>query len=89
MSATLRTILRTRAVAVLTAPLLLGSLAPGVKAASSSDAAADRVEYKYLYKDATYSNTVGIAYGFCDGDYILHSGYETPYVVVAQWYPCP
>lgn len=69
--------------------LAITAIAPLLVAVNSAASHANRVEYKYLYKDSTYTNTVGIAYQFCDGGYILHSGYETPYMVVAQWYPCP
>jgi hypothetical protein len=76
MSGTLR-----RLRIALAAPIALASL--------SAMSHADRVEYKYLYKNSTYTTTVGVAYQFCDGDYILQSGYETPYIVVGQYFPCP
>jgi hypothetical protein len=78
----------TRPLFALAIAAALGFGATQAMADANSVATADRVEYKYLYKDS-YSQTVGIAYQYCDGDYFLHWGYVTPNEVVAWYIPCP
>jgi hypothetical protein len=91
MLSRIRTLSRRKIVASLVAPLLLGSVPAGPVGAAEVDAAvADRVYYKdTFYSNATYSVVVGWAYGYCDGDYIVHSGYPTSYVRTKFIAPCP
>jgi hypothetical protein len=86
MSNTLRTAFRRKLLAFASTPLLLGSVA----ATAIPTAAADQVYYKEtFYSTAAQTTVVGIGYGYCDGDYIMASGYQTQYVKYKFIAPCP
>lgn len=86
MSATPRTTLDRKLLAIVAAPLLLGSLT----AAAIPTEAADQITYKEtFYSTAAQTTIVGVGDGYCDGDYIMSSGYQTPYVKYKFIAPCP
>lgn len=86
MSATSRTTLRRKLAAIAAAPMLFGSLA----AAPLSAPAADQITYKEtFYSTAAQTTVVGVGWGYCDGDYIMASGYQTQYVKYKFIAPCP
>lgn len=83
---TLRTTLNRKLIAIAAAPMLLGSVA----AAAFPTAEADQIFYKEtFYSTAAQTTIVGVGYGYCDGDYIMHSGYQTAYVKYKFIAPCP
>lgn len=66
------TTLRRKLLAIAVAPMLLAS--------ASAAATADQVTGKYtFYSSASQTQVVGYALEYCDGDYIVTSGYETGY----------
>lgn len=82
--------LRRRFVTLLVAPLLLGALSAAAPAPAIHAVAADQLYYKEtFYSNATYSQVVGVGYGYCDGDYIMYSGYQTAYSKYKFIAPCP
>lgn len=92
MRNTLRTSLRRKLVAALAAPVLLCSVSAASPApdAEIRASAADQVAYKdTYYSNSSYSTVVGIGYGYCDGDYIMSSGYQTSYFTTKYYPPCP
>lgn len=84
MSNTLLTSLRRKLLALVAAPLLLAA------ATAAAPSTADTIAYKHtFYSDATYTQQVGYAFGYCDGDYIVWSGYETDYYRYRFMGQCP
>lgn len=84
MSNTLRTVLRRKLVALVAAPMLL------VSTTAAAPVAADQITYKEtFYSTAAQTTIVGVGYGYCDGDYIMSSGYQTQYVKYKFIAPCP
>lgn len=84
--------LRRTLLAVLAAPILLASVTAAAPLATARvhAAAADRVAYKdTFYSSSSHTTVVGTAYGYCDGDYIVATGYETPYFTTKYYPPCP
>lgn len=80
------TTLRSKILAVAATPMLLGSLA----AAALPAPAADQITYKEtFYSSAAQTTIVGVGHGYCDGDYIMSSGYQTQYVKYKFIAPCP
>lgn len=76
--------LRNKLLAIAAAPLLLGSLS----AAAPSDA--DLQWYSEgFFSNATFTTKVGHGIGYCDGDYIMTSGYQTPYSRIRYLTECP
>jgi hypothetical protein len=85
MSDTLRKAFRRKLLAFAAPPMLLGSVA-----ATALPTAADQIFYKEtFYSTAAQTTVVGIGYGYCDGDYIMYSGYQTQYVKYKFIAPCP
>lgn len=73
--------------ALVAAPGLAATL---TAAAPASAARADIMFYRQtFYSDASHSTVVGYGTGFCDGDYIMSSGYQTPYSTFRFLNPCP
>lgn len=92
MPNTLRAI-RLKVLAVVAAPLLLGSTtaaAPPALAAPRAEAADSQVVFKATYyADASYSQAVGEGYGDCDGNIVyMEWGYQTSYVITLHFFPC-
>jgi hypothetical protein len=88
MSNTLRTGIRRKLVAVLVAPLLLGTVSAAAPAASAAEA--DLLYYtEKFYSDASKTVQVGAGNGYCDGDYIMKSGYQTAYSTITYRTQCP
>ena len=84
----LRIALRGKLLALIAAPMLLASATAAAPA--PTEGAADIIAYKHtFYSDATYSQVVGYAFGYCDGDYIVWSGYETDYYRYRFMGQCP
>lgn len=76
--------LRSKLMALVAAPMLLGS------ATAAAPVTADQVTYKEtFYSSGSYSQVVGYGYWYCDGDYILVSGYETGYSKIKFIAACP
>lgn len=90
MSNPLRTTLRRKVAALLAAPLLLGTVTAAATPRESTVAVADQVTYKEtFYSDSTYSTVVGYGYWYCDGDFIMVSGYQTAYSTLKFIAACP
>lgn len=88
MSATLRTTLGRKFLAIAAAPLLLGSASAAAPLKGAADA--DVLYYnEKFYSNATYTVQVGAANGFCDGDYIWHWGTPGPYSKIVYRNQCP
>lgn len=88
MSNPLRATLGRKAAAILAAPLLLGSVSAAAPLPRAVDA--DVLYYtEAFYSNATYTVKVGAANGYCDGDYIMKSGYATAYSIVTYRNNCP
>lgn len=84
----LRMVLNRKVMAALSVPLLLGSASAAGPLHRGVDA--DVLYYnENFYSDATYSVKVGSANGYCDGDYIMKSGYTTAYSVLVYRNNCP
>lgn len=84
--------LRRRLAAAIVAPMLLAtvSAAAPLPVANVHAEAADRVAYKdTYYSNASHTTIVGVGYGYCDGDYIMSSGYQTSYYTTKYYPPCP
>jgi hypothetical protein len=80
--------LRRTLLAAVAAPLLLGSLSAAAPLPAAAEA--DVLYYaEQFFSDATYTVKVGAANGFCDGDYIWHWGYSTPYSRIVYRNNCP
>lgn len=80
----LRTAFRRKVAAVLVAPLLLGSLS------AAAPAPADLQWYtEGFFTNATFSTKVGSGIGYCDGDYVMVSGYQTAYSRIRYLTECP
>ncbi|HEX6037222.1 hypothetical protein [Longimicrobium sp.] len=70
--------MRRKLAALLATPLLLAA------------ASADRVAYRdTYYSSASQTTIVGKGVGYCDGDYIIVSGYATSYYTTVYAPPCP
>jgi hypothetical protein len=79
---------RRRILAAAIAPLLLSTLSAAAPAATAADA--DVLYYtEKFYSNATYTVQVGAANGYCDGDYIMKSGYATAYSQIIYRNQCP
>ncbi len=92
MSNTLRTSLRRKLAAAIAAPMLLAmaTAATPLPVVEVRAEAADRVAYKdTYYSNSSYTTIVGVRYGYCDGDYIMSSGYATSYFTTKYYPPCP
>jgi hypothetical protein len=88
MSSSFRTALGRKAAALLAAPVLLGSVSAAAPLPRVVDA--DVLYYtEQFYSDASYSVKVGAANGYCDGDYIMKSGYATAYSILVYRNQCP
>ena len=83
--------LRRKLLALLVAPMLLGSVTVAAPVVTAGvHAAADRVAYKdTYYSNSSHTTIVGVGYGYCDGDYIMSSGYQTVYFTTRWYPPCP
>lgn len=77
---------RRRVLAVLAAPLLLGTATAAAPASPSADQITAKETY---YSSGSYTTIVGSAYRYCDGDLIMISGYETEYVRYKFIAACP
>jgi hypothetical protein len=87
MSNTLRSLFRRKLLALVAVPMLVAAAAA---APAPSEGAADVIAYKHtFYSNATYTQVVGYAFGYCDGDYIVWSGYETDYYRYKFMGQCP
>lgn len=88
MSATLRTMLGRKLLAIAAAPVLLGSASAAAPLHSAADA--DILYYnEKFYSNATYTVQVGAANGYCDGDYIWNWGTSGPYSKIVYRNQCP
>lgn len=88
MANALRPVLRSKVVAALTATLLLGSVSAAAPLHRAADA--DILHYhEHFYSNASYTVKVGSANAYCDGDYIMKSGYATPYSTLVFRSACP
>jgi hypothetical protein len=77
--------LRRKLIVVLATPLLLGSVS-----AAAPISSADLQWYSEgFFSNATFTTKVGHGIGYCDGDYIMTSGYQTPYSRVRYLTECP
>lgn len=73
--------------ATLATALLLGST---TAAAPARNAAADLQWYSEgFFSDETFTNKVGSGIGYCDGDYVMAWGYQTPYSRIHYLTECP
>jgi hypothetical protein len=85
---TLHATVRRRVLSVLASPLLLGSVSAAAPLSRAADA--DLLYYtEKFYSNATYTVQVGAANGYCDGDYIMKSGYATAYSQIIYRTQCP
>ncbi|HEX5869850.1 MAG TPA: hypothetical protein VFY65_05535 [Longimicrobium sp.] len=88
MPVILRNPLRHKLLAAMSAPLLLGSLSAAAPIPRAADA--DVLYYnEKFYSNATYTVQVGAANAYCDGDYIMKSGYATAYSQIVYRNQCP
>jgi len=88
MSNAFRTTLCRKAAAFLAAPMLLGSVSAAAPLPRAADA--DILYYtEQFYSDASHTVKVGAGNGYCDGDYIMKSGYATAYSTVVYRNQCP
>ena len=86
--ATLSRFSRRRILTAVIAPLLLGSVSDAAPLSRAADA--DILYYtEKFYSNATYTVQVGAANGYCDGDYIMKSGYATAYSQIVYRNNCP
>ncbi|HST59030.1 MAG TPA: hypothetical protein VLK84_10085 [Longimicrobium sp.] len=85
MQNTLRTTFRRKLIAVAAAPLLLGS----VSAAAPLNSADLQWYSEGFFSNATFTTKVGHGIGYCDGDYIMTSGYQTSYSRIRYLTECP
>ncbi len=80
--------IRGRLLAALVAAPLVISTSAAVHAPAGK--AADIRWYRQTFwSDASYTTIVGAADGYCDGDYIMVTGYQTPYNTVRYFTMCP
>jgi hypothetical protein len=80
--------LRRTLLAAMVAPLLLGSVS--ASAPLPRDVDADVLYYnEKFFSNATYTVQVGAANAYCDGDYIMKSGYATAYSQIVYRNQCP
>jgi hypothetical protein len=80
--------LRRKLLAVFAAPLLLGTASAVVPTASAAEA--DLLYYtEKFYSTASKTVQVGAGNGYCDGDYIMKSGYQTAYSTITYRTQCP
>jgi hypothetical protein len=71
------------------APLVVSTSAAAPSPAAPA-AAADILWYRHtFYSDASRTTIVGAADGYCDGDYIVWHGYQTPYTTIRYYTMCP
>lgn len=88
MNNTLRATVRRRALSLLALPLLLGSVSAAAPLPRAADA--DLLYYtEKFYSNSSYTVQVGSANGYCDGDYIMKSGYATAYSQIIYRTQCP
>lgn len=81
---TLRPALRRKLLAIVAAPLLLGSVS------AAAPAKADLQWYSEgFFTSPSFTTKVGHGIGYCDGDYIMTSGYQTAYSRVRYLTECP
>ncbi len=80
-----RTTFRRRLMAVIATPLLFGSVSAAAPVTS-----ADLQWYSEgFFSNATFTTKVGHGIGYCDGDYIMTSGYQTAYSRIRYLTECP
>lgn len=69
------------------APLVVFTSASSAPAASAD---ADIRWYRHTFwSNASHTTIVGAADGYCDGDYIMVTGYQTPYTTIRYFTMCP
>lgn len=82
--------LRRKLLMIAATPVLLGALSAAAPSAPAPATEADVLHYKEtFYSSSSYTQAVGYAYGYCDGDYIMVSGYQTSYSKYRFYNQCP
>lgn len=77
--------LRRKLLAVFAAPLLLGTASAAAPARE-----ADLQWYtEGFFTNASFTTKVGSGIGYCDGDYVMVSGYQTAYSRIRYLTECP
>ena len=90
MPHTFRSALHRRLLAAVAPALLLAANSAAAPLPASDASAADLLYYKEtFYSDASQTVRVGSGSGFCDGDYIMTSGYQTNYSTIRYVTQCP
>ena len=84
MSNVTRPVLRRLMTILAAAPLVVS-----ISAAAPAPAADIRWYRHTFYSDVTKTTIVGAADGYCDGDYIVWHGYQTPYTTTYYFTMCP
>ena len=84
------TTLRRKLLAIVAAPMLMAAFSAAAPAPRVHASAADQITSKETYySSASYSQVVGYGYWYCDGDFIMVSGYQTSYAKHKFIAPCP
>lgn len=74
----------------LMAALIVAPLVISTSAAAPVPADADIRWFRHTFwSDASHTTIVGAADGYCDGDYIMVTGVQSPYTTIRYFTMCP